>query len=307
MKLIYDTSCPSLQLSNRGKVRDVYDFPKRLLLVATDRLSSHDVVSEQPIPDKGRVLTAMSVFWFGWLAANLPWLKTHFITANWDEIVRLQPEVAPYVDQLAGRSMLVHKVDRIIPIEVIIRLFLYGSGWKDYQKTGMVCGIKLPEGMKQADALPVPTFTPSTKAPQGSHDENISVEQAIEKGLVTQTEITTVGAVGCLILKLADDFAAPLGIRIPDTKLEFGVLNGELLLADEVLTPDSSRFWPTDQYQPGGEQPSLDKQFVREYLEGLMKEGKWNKQSPMPMLPPDIISGTTERYLKALCMLTGQN
>ena len=302
MKVIFRTDCPQLQLKNRGKVRDVYDLGQHLLLVATDRISAFDVVSEQPIPEKGRVLTAMTVFWFSWLAERLPWLKTHFVTAHWGEMIRLHPELQPYEDQLAGRSMLVLKMDRIVPIEVIIRLYLYGSGWKDYKKTGEMCGIKLPLGMQMADSLPAPTFTPSTKADVG-HDENISVDQAIEMGLVTQNEIMALGSIGCLILKLADDDARSKGIMIPDTKCEFGELDGELYLVDEVLTPDSSRFWPVDQYQPGGEQPSFDKQFVREYLEVLAKNGKWDKNAPMPLLPDEVIVGTTQRYLEALRLL----
>ncbi len=304
MNVVYETNCPALKLLGRGKVRDIYDLGKYLLLVATDRLSAFDVVSVDPIPEKGRVLTAMSVFWFGWLEHTLPWLKTHFVTADWPEIVKLQPEVASYEGQLAGCSMLVYKVDRIIPVEAVVRLFLYGSGWGDYQKTGEVCGVKLPPGMRKADVLPAPMFTPATKEEQGQHDENVSVEEALKRGLITPLELSAVAATASLVLSLANEFAKTKGIIIPDTKFEFGMIDGELVLADEVLTPDSSRFWPEDQYKPGGDQPSLDKQFVREWLEEKVEAGHWDKTVPMPRLPQDIIIGTTERYLEALKRLT---
>ncbi|MEK7653138.1 MAG: phosphoribosylaminoimidazolesuccinocarboxamide synthase [Patescibacteria group bacterium] len=304
MNVVYETNCPTLKLLGRGKVRDIYDLGQYLLLVATDRLSAFDVVSADPIPEKGRVLTEMSVFWFGWLKRTLPWLKTHFLTADGQEIIKLQPDVVPYAGQLAGRSMLVYKVDRIIPVEAVVRLFLYGSGWSDYQKTGAVCGVELPPGMKKADALPMPMFTPATKEEQRQHDENVSVQEALNRGLITPLELSAVAATASLVLFLANEYAKTKGILIPDTKFEFGMLDGELVLADEVLTPDSSRFWPADQYKPGGDQPSLDKQFVREWLEKEVEAGRWNKTAPMPRLSRDIIIGTTERYLEALKRLT---
>ena len=300
MIVISKTNCPRLKLVGRGKVRDIYRFPTQLLLVATDRLSAFDVVSSDPIPEKGRILTAMSVFWFEWLAETLPWLKTHYITADWQEIVKLQPSVAPYADQLAGRSMLVHKVCHLLPIEAVVRLYLYGSSYDDYCKTSKVCGLTLPPGMRKADALPAPLFTPATKAQRGEHDKNISIEEAVRRRLIEPLELQAMVATASLILGLANQFANQKGIIIADTKFEFGLLEGELVLADEVLTPDSSRFWPLDQYQPGKDQSSFDKQFVREWLEKEVAAGRWNKTAPMPKLPPEIISGTTQRYEEAL-------
>lgn len=304
--LLYETNCPKLDKPHRGKVRDIFTFDKTLLLVATDRISAFDVVSDQAIPEKGRLLTAMTVHWFDWMRGTLPWLENHFITADWAKIVDLQPELAPYEDQLAGRSMLVHKMDSIIPLEVIIRLYLYGSGWGDYQETGAVCGIQLPKGMKKADKLPAPMFAPSTKAEVG-HDENISVDEAIRRGLITQAQMVALAGAGITILSQANEYAISKGIVVPDTKFEFGLLDGRIVLADEVLTPDSSRFWPADQYEPGKNQPSFDKQFVREYLETQVKAGRWDKTDPMPALPDEIVVGTTARYLQACKMLTGNN
>ncbi|MDX9893572.1 MAG: phosphoribosylaminoimidazolesuccinocarboxamide synthase [Patescibacteria group bacterium] len=307
LKIVYETNCPKLPKPIRGKVRDNYHLGDRMLIVATDRLSAFDVVSEQPVPEKGRLLTQISAFWFGWLGENFPWIKTHFIAADWGEILKHHPELKRYADQLAGRSMLVDRLVKIFPVEAIVRLYLYGSGLKDYQATGEVCGIKLPAGMVKADQLPAPMFSPSTKAELGQHDENISFESAVARRLVTQQQLSAIAGISSLVLSQANEFALKRGVIIPDTKFEFGLLDNELVLADEVLTPDSSRFWPADKYQPGQDQPSYDKQFVREYLEEQAKKGLWNKKSPMPELPAWVIAGTTERYLEIARILTGSN
>ena len=301
-KLVYQTDCPNLQVVNRGKVRDVIDLGPHLLLVATDRLSAFDVVSQDPIPGKGRVLTEMSAFWFDWLGKKLPWLQTHFITVDWAEMCQLHPELEQYRDQLEGRSMLVKKMDLVFKVEFIPRDYLYGSSLKDYLATGEVCGIQLPAGMKKADKLPVTMFTCSTKAETG-HDENISLNESIRGGLLRPIEATALAGISTLLLMLANRHSTRCGIIIPDTKFEFGLLNGIICLCDEVLTPDSSRFWPSSQYKPGYDQPSFDKQFVREYLEDLVAQGKWNKQAPMPALPQQIIDGTARRYQEALNFL----
>lgn len=302
---LHKAYCPSLTLVNRGKVRDSYALRQHLLLVSTDRISAFDVVSDQGIPGKGHVLTAMSAFWFEWLAKNLPWLKTHYITADWDEICHHHPEVAQYGDQLAGRSMLVNRMARIFQTEAIVRGYLYGSSVKDYNKTGAVCGIALPPGLQLADRFAVPLFTPSTKAAVGQHDQNISIAQALEMQLVTANEMQAIVAISLTVFMAASEYAKAKGIILVDTKFEFGIdENGDLTLADEVLTPDSSRFWPADSYVPGQDQPSFDKQFVREYLEGLVKAGQWDKTAPMPELPAGVIAGTTERYELALAKLT---
>jgi phosphoribosylaminoimidazole-succinocarboxamide synthase len=268
-------------------------------LVATDRLSAFDVVSDQPVPRKGQVLTDVSVFWFKLLAQKMPKLKTHFITADWQEMVLRHAELEPYENQLNGRSMLVHKVDSILPIEAIVRGYLYGSALKDYLKTGVACGITLPQGMRKAEKLEAPLFTPSTKAPAGQHDLNISVQEAVEQGLLTQSQLDIVASSSLAVYQLADDFARQHGVILADTKFEFGLIGDQVVLADEVLTPDSSRFWPLDQYQPGIDPPSLDKQPVRDFLESL----GWNKQPPMPELPAHVLAATTERYLKLQEML----
>jgi phosphoribosylaminoimidazole-succinocarboxamide synthase len=288
--VISQTEFPGLKLLGRGKVRDIYDLGDQLLIVATDRLSAFDVVLPTPIPDKGRVLTQLSLFWFEKLKDVIP---HHVLEAK-----NFTGALAPYADKLAGRGMLVRRTDPF-PIECVVRGYIVGSGWKDYQKTGAICGIPLPKGLRESDQLPEPIFTPSTKATTG-HDENISFEEAAKRvGLplaerLRDTSIT--------LYKRAAEHAASRGIIIADTKFEFGMRGSELIWIDEALTPDSSRFWPADQYAPGSAQPSFDKQFVRDYLERI----GWNKQPPAPELPADVVSGTTQKYRDAYQRITGQ-
>jgi len=292
MPIIIQTNLPGVELLARGKVRDVYALGDRLLIVATDRLSAFDYVLPTGIPDKGKVLTQLSVFWFDFLRAVTP---THFLTADVDEY----PEpLADYRDQLEGRSMLVKRA-QITPIECVARGYLSGSGWKDYQSTGGVCGIPLPAGMQESERLPEPIFTPATKAQTG-HDENISFEAVagqVGRELAERLRELTLG-----IYRRAAEYAATRGILIADTKFEFGFVDGELVLADEVLTPDSSRFWPAETYRPGGPQPSYDKQYVRDYLESI----RWNKQPPAPPLPSEVAAKTSEKYKDAYRALTGR-
>ena len=292
MPIIIQTNLPGVELLARGKVRDVYALGDRLLIVATDRLSAFDYVLPTGIPDKGKVLTQLSVFWFDFLREVTP---THFLTADVDEY----PEpLAGYRDQLEGRSMLVKRA-QITPIECVARGYLSGSGWKDYQSTGGVCGIPLPAGMQESERLPEPIFTPATKA-QSGHDENISFEAVagqVGPDLAGRLRDLTLG-----IYQRAAEYAATRGILIADTKFEFGFVDGELVLADEVLTPDSSRFWPAETYRPGGPQPSYDKQYVRDYLESI----HWNKQPPAPPLPPEVAAKTSEKYKEAYRALTGR-
>jgi phosphoribosylaminoimidazole-succinocarboxamide synthase len=285
--LTFDT--PSLKKFRSGKVREVFDLDDRLLFVASDRISAFDVVLPDGIPDKGRVLTQLSVFWFDFLK-NVT--KNHFLTTDLGEIGKESPE-------LIGRSMLVKKT-KPLPVECVVRGYLAGSGWKEYQKTGAVCGIKLPAGLKESSELPQPIFTPSTKADVG-HDENISFEVAAKT--IGQAKAEKVRDLTIAIYSAARDYARTKGIIIADTKFEFGELeDGTIILIDEVLTPDSSRFWPADQYQPGKGQPSFDKQFVRDYLETLT----WNKQPPGPKLPPEVIQKTRAKYLEAYEKLVGK-
>lgn len=276
----------------RGKVRDLYAIDEKLLFVATDRISAFDYVLGTGIPEKGRVLTQLSLFWFDFLK-NV--VQNHLITANVDDYP--QP-LRKYADQLRGRSMLVKKAN-MIDIECVARGYLSGSGWKEYQKTGAVCGIKLPAGLKESDKLPQPIFTPATKAVTG-HDENISFEEMVKhtgRELAEQLRDLTLK-----IYSTAADYAAGRGIIIADTKFEFGRTEQGIVLADEVLTPDSSRFWPADKYQPGRAQESYDKQFVRDYLEAI----KWNKQPPAPSLPDDVARKTSEKYIQAYRTLAGR-
>ncbi len=287
--VISQTEFPGLKLLGRGKVRDIYDLGDRLLIVATDRLSAFDVVLPTPIPDKGRVLTQLSLFWFEKLSDVVP---HHVIEAR-----HFTGELAPYADALAGRAMLVRRTQPF-PIECVVRGYISGSGWKDYQKTGATCGIPLPAGLRESDRLPEPIFTPSTKATTG-HDENISFEQAaarIGRPLAERLRDTSL-----TLYKRAAEHAAARGIIIADTKFEFGMRGDEFIWIDEALTPDSSRFWPADQYSPGKAQPSFDKQFVRDYLERI----GWNKQPPAPALPPDVVSGTQQKYRDAYQRITG--
>jgi phosphoribosylaminoimidazole-succinocarboxamide synthase len=291
-RILLQTEFPDLTLYARGKVRDLYSVDGQLLFVATDRISAFDYVLGTGIPEKGRVLTQLSLFWFDFLK-NI--VRNHLITASVDQY----PEpLKKYSDQLRGRSMLVKKA-QMIDIECVARGYLSGSGWKEYQQTGAVCGIKLPAGLKESEKLPEPIFTPATKALTG-HDENISFEQMVEhtgRELATQLRDLTLK-----IYSTAADYAAGRGIIIADTKFEFGRTAEGIVLADEVLTPDSSRFWPADKYQPGHAQESYDKQFVRDYLEAI----KWNKQPPAPSLPDDVALKTSEKYIQAYRTLAGR-
>ncbi len=287
--VITRTDCPELDLLHRGKVRDMYAIPghgDKLLMVATDRISAYDVVMDDPIPGKGRVLTNISLFWFDFLADIVP---NHLLTAQVDAY----PEICrQYRDQLEGRSMLVRKT-RVQPIECIVRGYLSGSFWAAYQQDTTVCGFELPEGLKESDKLPEPIFTPSTKAEQGLHDENISLSKMRE--IVGPEMAEKMADISLRLYKKAADYARTKGIIIADTKFELGMIGGELILIDEVLTPDSSRFWPVDSYSPGQGQPSFDKQFLRDYLSSL----DWNKQPPPPPLPAEILEKTRARYLEA--------
>ena len=287
---ISQTSFAGLQLRGRGKVRDIYEVGTDLLIVATDRLSAFDVVLPTPIPDKGKVLTQLSLFWFDKLHGIVP---NHIITAT-----DFTGALAPYAADLAGRSMLVKRTDPI-PIECVVRGYLSGSGWKDYQKTGRVCGIPLPSGLVESSQLPNPIFTPSTKATTG-HDENISFEEAASR--IGESLALRLRDVSIEIYTRAAAYASARGIIIADTKFEFGLADNELIWIDEALTPDSSRFWPADEYEPGRAQPSFDKQYVRDYLERI----GWNKQPPAPALPAEVVAATRARYRESYERLTGR-
>ncbi len=276
----------------RGKVRDNYAIGDKLLIVATDRISAFDYILATGIPDKGRVLTQISIFWFDFLREIVP---NHFLTANVDEY---PPELRPFRDQLEGRSMLVKRA-KMLDVECVARGYLAGSGWKEYKAQGSVCGIPLPVGLVESDRLPQPLFTPATKA-QSGHDENIPFERAAEiTGAATAARLRDLTLA---IYTNASDYARSRGIILADTKFEFGFVGDELVLADEVLTPDSSRFWPADQYKPGGPQPSYDKQYVRDYLEEI----RWNKQPPAPPLPAEVAERTAAKYREAYRLLTGK-
>lgn len=291
-RILLQTDFPELTLHARGKVRDLYSLNGQLLFVATDRISAFDYVLATGIPEKGRVLTQLSLFWFDFLKDVV---NNHLITASVDQY---PAPLKKYADDLRGRSMLVTKA-QMIDIECVARGYLSGSGWKEYQKTGAVCGIKLPAGLKESDKLPEPIFTPATKALTG-HDENISIEEMAKRTGKEMAE--KLRDLTLKIYKTAADYAAGRGIIIADTKFEFGQTSQGLILADEVLTPDSSRFWPADKYQPGKAQESFDKQFVRDYLEAI----KWNKQPPAPSLPDDVARKTSEKYIEAYRILAGR-
>ncbi len=289
---LMETNFPNLKLLNRGKVRDIYDLGEQLLIVATDRISAFDVVMPNPIPGKGRILTQLSKFWFSQMASLVP---NHLIAT---EVKDFPASCQPYEQDLVGRSMLVKKAVPL-PVECIVRGYLSGSGWKDYQQTGGVCGITLPKGLKESDRLEQPIFTPSTKAEAGIHDENIPVEEVVRKLGIDVAD--RLAAVSLAVYEKARRLGEEKGIIIADTKFEFGFRDGALLLIDEVLTPDSSRFWPKDRYRPGGPQESFDKQFLRDYLESL----HWDKKPPAPPLPADIIEKTRAKYEEALRIFTG--
>ena len=293
MAAVFQTEIKELRLIHRGKVRDLYECGENILMVATDRLSAFDVVFDEPVPDKGKVLNQISLFWFQRLKNKV---RNHVV--EWD-VERFPKELKPYQDLLRGRAVIVKKA-RPLAIECIVRGYITGSGWKEYQKKGTVCGIKLPEGLKEADRLPEPIFTPSTKAEMGQHDENIDFERACE--IVGKEAAQKAKNLSIAIYKDAVEYALTRGIIIADTKFEFGYIGDELVLIDEVLTPDSSRFWPLDSYKPGGPQPSFDKQFVRDYLEAI----GWDKKPPAPHLPDEIVEKTRKRYLEAYKRITGQ-
>jgi len=289
---LINTELPNLKLINRGKVRDVYDMGDSLLFVATDRISAFDVVMPNGVPRKGEVLTQISLFWFD-LMKDVP---NHLITSD----VSTRAELRPYVKDLQGRSMIVRKA-KVLPVECIVRGYLVGSGWKDYQKTGIVSGIKLRAGYQQAEKLDTPLFTPSTKAEQGMHDEAISIEEVAK--IIGEKRANEIKELSLKIYTTARDYAQTRGIIVADTKFEFGVINDKVILVDEVLTPDSSRFWPAKDYKVGSNPVSLDKQFVRDYLETL----DWGKTAPGPVLPADVVKKTGEKYLEAYQMLTGKS
>jgi phosphoribosylaminoimidazole-succinocarboxamide synthase len=293
---VAQTQLPSLRLLSRGKVRDLFDAGENLLMVASDRLSAFDVVLPTPIPDKGRVLTQITLFWFDYLKDVCP---NHLISAR---VADFPASVRGEAAQLAGRAMLVKKL-KIFPVECIVRGYLSGSGWKEYKKQGTVCGIKLPAGLTESAKLPEPIFTPSTKATEG-HDENITMAQVEE--LIGQRAAGQLQELSLSVYRRAADYAETRGIILADTKFEFGHdpndPSGALVLADEVLTPDSSRFWPRDKYQPGRAQESYDKQYVRDYLERI----GWNKQPPGPALPDEVVARTSEKYRAAYRELAGR-
>ena len=290
MKVIRETQFAGLTPAARGKVRDIYDLGDKLLIVATDRLSAFDVILPTPIPDKGRVLTQLSLFWFNLLRDIIP---NHVLSAT-----DFPSPFDRFTNELAGRAMVARKTQPL-PVECVVRGYLSGSGWKDYRVTGRICGIQLPSGLRESERLPEPIFTPATKADSG-HDENISFEQAAS--LIGKDLADRVRSVSLEIYRRASDFAKPRGIILADTKFEFGMLHNELIWIDEALTPDSSRFWPAGHYSPGGPQASFDKQFVRDYLERM----QWPKTPPGPELPPEVVEATRAKYREAYRILSGR-
>jgi phosphoribosylaminoimidazole-succinocarboxamide synthase len=291
--VVTKTELKGIPLLGRGKVRDIYDLGDTLLLVASDRISAYDVVMDQGIPDKGKILTAMTLFWLDLLGDTV---ENHLITADVSEYP--QP-LQPYAELLDGRSMVVKKAS-VLPIECVVRGYLAGSGWREYRTDGTVCGIKLPSGLREGDKLPEPIFTPATKAASG-HDINISPEESAE--IVGKEKAGFVEKQAIDIYCRAADYAETRGIILADTKFEFGEYDGRVILIDEILTPDSSRFWPRDGWQPGGAQPSFDKQYLRDYLDTL----DWDKTPPPPPLPPEVIRNTAAKYGDALKKLTGRD
>jgi phosphoribosylaminoimidazole-succinocarboxamide synthase len=293
-KALLQTDLGSLSLTARGKVRDIYALDDRtLLFVATDRISAFDHVLGSGIPDKGRILTQLSLFWFDFLSGLV---KNHLITAD---AAQFPSQLERFAQQLEGRSMLVKRA-RMFPVECVARAYLSGSGWKDYQATGSVCGIKLPTGLRESDPLPEPIFTPAAKIHTGGHDENISF--ATMEATVGAARASQLRDLTLTIFEKASKHTESKGLILADTKFEFGEIDGQIILADEVLTPDSSRYWPAAGYAPGGAQPSFDKQYVRDYLESI----RWNKQAPAPSLPDEVVGRTREKYLEAFRLLTGR-
>lgn len=291
--VVSTTEFKSLTLKGRGKVRDIYDLGDRLLIVATDRISAFDVVMPNPIPDKGRILTQLSKFWFNLTEEIVP---NHILST---EVEDFPTNCKPYQEILKGRSMLVRKAE-VLPVECVVRGYLSGSGWEEYRKTGEVCGIPLPKGLLESSKLEEPIFTPATKAEMGLHDENISFEKV--ETIVGKARAKKLRSLSLAVYKKARDFAEGRGIIIADTKMEFGVKARKLILIDELLTPDSSRFWPKDAYQPGRPQKSFDKQFLRDYLLSI----HWDKNPPAPQLPEEIVTKTREKYLEAYERLVGK-
>jgi phosphoribosylaminoimidazole-succinocarboxamide synthase len=293
VEALLKTNLGTLPLLARGKVRDLYALGDDLLFVATDRISAFDHVLATGIPGKGKILTQISAFWFDFLQDTVP---NHLLATV---PPATQSLLAPYADQLAGRSMIVHRA-RMFPVECVVRGYLSGSGWKDYLATGAVCGIALPTGLRESEKLAAPIFTPAAKINTGGHDENISYQQ-MEQMVGVETA-SNLKMLTLAIYAKASAYAATKGLILADTKFEFGEVDGRIVLADEVLTPDSSRYWPAATYSPGGAQPSFDKQYVRDYLESI----RWNKQEPAPALPDDVVSCTRQKYIEAFHLLTGR-
>lgn len=292
-KALLQTSLGDLPLIARGKVRDIYEVGNhQLLFVATDRISAFDHVLATGITDKGRILTQLSLFWFDLLKDTV---RNHLVTAD---TAQFPASCQPYLDQLTGRSMLVKRAE-MFPVECVVRGYISGSGWKDYRQTGSICGINLPAGLRESDKLPEPIFTPAAKNNVG-HDENISFQKMVDT--IGQKAAEDLRALTIKIYEKASKHAASKGLILADTKFEFGLIDGEITLADEVLTPDSSRYWPAETYSPGGAQPSFDKQYVRDYLESI----HWNKQAPAPALPPEVVEKTKAKYLEAFRLITGR-
>lgn len=292
MPALLQTELADLHLHARGKVRDLYAAGEFLLMVATDRISAFDHVLGSGIPGKGQVLTQLSLFWFDFLADIVP---SHLITAD---VAKYPPDVAAHADELRGRSMLVAKA-QMFPVECVVRGYISGSGWKDYQATGKICGIALPANLRESDKLPEPIFTPASKSLDGEHDVNISFEEMAAR--IGSQSAETLRRLSLAIYARAADYAETRGLILADTKFEFGRTAKGIVLADEALTPDSSRYWPRDSYQPGGPQLSFDKQYVRDYLEEI----HWNKRAPAPELPEAVIARTQQKYLEAYRLLTG--
>ena len=302
MPALLTTDLGALPLLARGKVRDIYANPAdsaSLLFIATDRISAFDHILGSGIPDKGRILTRISLFWFDFLREFVP---NHVLTARLSDF---PDALQPFAGQLEGRTMIVRRAE-MFPVECVARGYLSGSGWKDYQATGAICGIPLPGGLRESDRLPEPIFTPAAKINTGGHDENISFDQVVQT--VGRPTADALRELTLNLYRRASDFAATKGVILADTKFEFGLIRdaehpeGRIVLADEVLTPDSSRYWPADQYRPGGAVPSYDKQFVRDYLESI----HWNKQAPAPALPEEVVDQTRARYMQAFHLLTGR-
>jgi phosphoribosylaminoimidazole-succinocarboxamide synthase len=292
MQAVQETNLGGMTLRNRGKVRDIYDLGEALIIVASDRISAFDVIMPNGVPEKGKILTALSVFWFDLLKDLVP---NHLISTEVDDY---PPEAQAHREVLEGRSMLVKKA-RVFPIECVVRGYLAGSGWKEYQESGKVCGVALPSGLRQSDRLPEPIFTPASKAESG-HDENISFEKSAE--IIGAEAASRLKELSLAIYRRASDHALSRGVILADTKFEFGLIDGDITLVDEVLTPDSSRFWLVSEYQPGRSQNAFDKQYLRDYLETL----DWDKTPPGPHLPDRVVEGTRGKYMEAYRLITGE-